>query len=77
MFLYICFLWGGGGVRQEAGLRKKSVPKKKQKKNVGEAERCLTRQLHVLVEAGAQHQPFKELQVQEDELGGPKEGRML
>lgn len=27
--------------------------------------------------AGAQHQPFKEPQVQEDELGGPKEGRML
>lgn len=54
----------------------------------GEAERCLYSQLHALVEgsltrtlqrsAGAQHPPFKELQVQEDDLGGPKKGgRML
>lgn len=36
--------------RQEAGLRMKSV-KKKKTWGFGEAERCLTRQLHALVEA--------------------------
>lgn len=77
MFFYIFVFCGGFFLDRRLGSGRNQSKKKKTKKNVGEAERCLTRQFHVLVEAGAQHQPFKELQVQEDDLGGPKEGRML